>query len=308
MISVRKIRDLLLHEPVQPGRPSFVTAASGLVVIDHRFYVSPDDEHHLADFSLTCPLEPGHLLRVLPGDLPVEPKARKKAKPDFESLVRLPDREGELPVLLAVPSGSKPQRRVGVTVTLPARLPTRIRPVDYSPLFLALEREFPKLNLEGAALTSTHLKLFQRGNGKRKINAVIDVALPALLEDLARGQVTPRGVDQIRRYELGDLRGVRLTFTDATSAPDGETLFLAVAEATEDTYEDGPIAGSALGWMDRAGHVIRVEELSPGIKAEGVAVYSPPGAEVQVLLVTDDDDPARPSSLYAAPFRAARGK
>jgi hypothetical protein len=98
------------------------------------------------------------------------------------------------------------------------------------------------------------------------------------------------------------LNGVRLTFTDATALPDGGLLFLAVAEATESTYEDGAVEGSAVGWLDSDGSIVRIDPLSPSIKAEGIALYAPAGGTSRILLVTDDDDPSRPSSLYAALF------
>src|SRR5688572_22963595 len=110
MIHAKKLRQLDLAEPVQLGRPSYLSAASGLVHVGHRLYVVADDENHLAVFDDEGDA-PGSLVRIFEGDLPIEKKPRKKHKPDLESLVRITHPEhAPAGALLLVPSGSKKHR------------------------------------------------------------------------------------------------------------------------------------------------------------------------------------------------------
>jgi hypothetical protein len=59
------------------------------------------------------------------------------------------------------------------------------------------------------------------------------------------------------QYDLGHLKGVPLSFTDATVAPlpphaeegDSWVFYLAGAESTEDVVQDGPVTGNVLGVM-----------------------------------------------------------
>lgn len=118
MIATRKIRRLDLAEPVQAGRPSFLTAASGLVHAGNWLYVVADDENHLGIFKADSPA-PGTLLRVFDGDLPLEKKSRKKHKPDWEALVRIAHPvHAPTGALMLVPSGSKAHRNRGALIAL----------------------------------------------------------------------------------------------------------------------------------------------------------------------------------------------
>jgi hypothetical protein len=55
--------------------------------------------------------DPGHLHRVLPGDVPDTTDAREKAKPDLEALTALPPFESHPHgALLGLGSGSTPER------------------------------------------------------------------------------------------------------------------------------------------------------------------------------------------------------
>src|SRR5688572_23183189 len=113
-MKLSKVRDLTVDDASQPGRPSHVSAASGLVRVGNTLYVVADDELHLGVFPAGGHA-PGHLLRMRPGDLPGAPKARKKAKPDFEALAYLPALDQfSQGALLALGSGSRKGRCLGV--------------------------------------------------------------------------------------------------------------------------------------------------------------------------------------------------
>jgi hypothetical protein len=101
------------------------------------------------------------------------------------------------------------------------------------------------------------------------------------------------------QYELGQLGGVSLTFTDASAAPDGRVLFLATAEASPDTYRDGEVTGTVAGIIDgddvRYGWVVEPSGLRLARKAEGLVLEREDARRVYVAF--DPDDPTRPATL-----------
>ncbi len=253
----------------------YASAASGLVIQGDQFYIVADDE-----LSLYCyPLNghrPGVKMRLFPGELPEAPEERKRLKPDLEALVMVGNE------LLALPSGSKPNRTQGARISLKNN---SIRPFDLGAIITDLTQDFPELNLEGAVLCGERIRLFQRGNGERGENALIDLSLKAFLDGTTQEKI-------IRRVSLGHLGGVPLSFTDAV-AHGNSILFLAVAEASASTYFDGAFAGAVLGQMDLNGVIQAMDPLLMPSKPEGIAVR-----EGHAYLVSDDDDRHSPSKLW----------
>ncbi len=263
-----------------------ITSASGLVKIDDTFYCVADDELSLVSFS--GERESSLTLRPLfAGQLPQDPKERKKLKPDLEALVQL-----DYQLLLAVPSGSKKNRTRGALVDLGGAA----HEVDFSGLYNELEKEIHDLNIEGAVATETEIRLFQRGNGKARENAVIVL-------DRAKVQTDPgRSLKTILRSDLGVLNGVPLSFTDATLIKN-RLFFLAVAENTESTYDDGDFKGAVLGWLDEKGQVLFSEELLIPEKPEGLCFDA---VTSEFFVVTDADNPQKSSALYSFPLKSVR--
>ncbi len=305
LLVAKKIRDLCVQDDSRPGRPPFLSAASGLVRIGELLYVVADDELHLGVFRLGSD-EPGTLARLLPGKLPADPKSRKKEKPDHEALVLLDSRSlSDGRMLLAVPSGSKAHRSKGVLAGLDSQgaLTGERREADFALLFEKLRENLPELNIEGAVVTGDWLKLFQRGNGARGENAVIDLELVLVLDRLRNGAPLDASlIRSISRPQLGKLHGVSLSFTDATVLEDGCILFLAAAESGDDTYEDGACAGSTVGCLNADGMLEFLRELSPRVKAEGVTATLT-GDGIQLYFVNDEDDPNQPAGLYSCRIR-----
>ena len=254
MPRLHSLRTLTVARASQPGRPRHLSAASGLVAVGRYLYVIADDELHLGMFRARG-REPGTLIELHAGDLPLSKKERKRRKPDFESIVVLPRFEG-FPhgALLALGSGSRPRRRKGALIALDARgaVTGAPRVVDLSPMYGAIEPEFDEINIEGAFVSGDRLSLLQRGNKGDARNARIRVALPAVLDALSDGEPLPRAaLFDITPFELGAIAGVPLCFTDGAALGGGAFAFTAVAEDTEDSYADGACAGSAIGIIDR---------------------------------------------------------
>jgi hypothetical protein len=298
LIPLTKLRELDLASPPSAGRPAHLSAASGLARIGNSLYVVADDELHIGVFEMS-PGMPGRLLRMFSGELP-GPKAERKAhKPDLEALTVLPRSAGHPHgALLAIASGSTARRRKGALVTLDAQSnPSTVRECDLSGIFAALETQIPALNIEGAFVHGSELCLLQRGNRSAPQSGVLRYELAAFLESLESGALlAPRSFCAL---ELGAIDGVTLSPTDGAILPDGDFIFSAVAEDTKDSYRDGPCVGAALGIARPDGQVRSLWRLEHPHKVEGVDA-SVAGDIVQLLLVTDADDPAIAAGLYSA--------
>ncbi len=304
MLELKLERILDLQEPAAAGRPAYLSAASGLVRLGAHLYVVADDEHHLGVFPVAAET-PGVLLRLFAGDLPVKPRARKKAKPDLEALVHLPAFECyPHGALFALGSGSKAQRQTGALLKLNPQLEIEGAPrlIDLGPLHAVLADEFEDLNIEGAVSVEDSLRLLQRGNKGHRVSAVIEIELSAVLTALTRGDaLSAMPLRRIQRYDLGECNGVPLGFTDAATLPGGQMIFTAVAENSEDSYLDGECAGAALGLLDRQGQLIRIDALATTRKLEGISAWST-SQGVRFLAVTDADDETAPAQLWSGLF------
>jgi hypothetical protein len=300
MMRLTKIRELDLAPSGDAQAPSHLSAASGLVCPGASIYVVADDELHLGIFPATG-RAPGHLLRLFDGELPAEKAARKKQKPDLEAITPLPPfgpyTNG---ALLALGSGSKKNRCRGALLALDASgaIAGVPRVIDAAPLREDLDRRFPALNIEGAVAIGDELRLLQRANRKHPQNLIIRYPLAPVLKMFAAGDVigamAPSAVDAV---DLGEIGGVPLSFTDGASLPDGSMVFTAVAEDTEDTYNDGACLGAAIGVAAPDGTLRFLERCDECHKIEGVAVRVDNNV-IRLLLVTDADDPAIPAGLF----------
>lgn len=301
MLQPKKLRELDLDAPPQAGRAAHLSAASGLVRAGSYLYVIADDEHHLGVFE-SHSQAPGRLIRLIEGELPHDAAERKALKPDFETLVRLPAfgsySDG---ALFAMGSGSKPNRQTGALLALDAAgaILGAPRLIDLNALFAPVREPLRKLNVEGAVVAGDRLLLLQRGNKKKSQNACIEYSLPALLKELASsdalGKILPLA---IRQFDLGAIKGVPLCFSDAAVLPNNELIFTAIAENTEDSYNDGPCLGSAIGIIGREGQMEKLWSLEFPHKIEGIEAQVSNG-KIDLLLVTDADDANIPASLLS---------
>jgi hypothetical protein len=145
------------------------------------------------------------------------------------------------------------------------------------------------VNLEGGAIWRNSLRLFHRGAGLEP-SAVLDLNLSVL-------NGAPPHIISASPYNLGQLRGVPLHFTDATVLGD-RLAYLAVAEDTPNAIDDGPVVGAALGFLHgSSAYWTPILEASGDLstrKVEGIAMNPQSGV---VYGVTDPDDPDKPAEL-----------
>jgi hypothetical protein len=296
-LPLRRVRDLDLDVSTGDGRPN-LSAASGIVRRGSFAYVIGDDELFLAAFDLTGS-EPGTAHRVLEGELPAGEKQRKASKPDLEALTALPPMAGSPHGgLLGLGSGSGEGRDRGFFWALEPDGALHGEPVaiELAPLYERLRGEVGEVNVEGAAVLADRLWLFNRGNEEGSVNAVAEIEV----SDIERSVCGDRELDAeelaaVREYELGEVDGVRLCFSDASAPLENVIVFTASAEGES----DGDIHGSLLGTVDAGGEVRRLRSIDPRWKVEGVHAAVDAGV-VDLVFVCDQDDPDVPSPLLSA--------
>jgi hypothetical protein len=309
VLRLRRRRALDVDPRTHPRRQPHLSAASGLVRAGARCWVVADDEHHLGSFG-SDDGEPLALLRVVTGDLPLAKKARKKLKPDLETLLLLPPHAAwPAGALLALGSGGCPNRRRGVLLPL-AQDGSPVGPpqvLEFDALYAPLLDAFGSVNVEGGFVAGSELLLLQRGNDAGGVNAAVRYDAASLLDWLAalagaaaalpRLPPAPRAIVP---YALGAVAGVPLGFTDGAALPDGGWMFSAVAEATDDSYLDGPCAGSVIGFVGPDGLLGRMHLLEGAPKVEGLTGGVGADGRLHLLAVTDADDPELASQLLCA--------
>lgn len=319
---------LVYHEGenADDDRPGFVLAASGLVTLGEHLFVVQDNANWIAvvnpDDSVTAvPLPRG------PSGARIFSKARDNAgdKADLEACVIVRGDDGL--ELVAFGSGTAEARCWILRMKRPDQATSAdARPLgefdaeflDASVFYQSLMRErafcSESLNIEGAiTLDETRILLLQRGNAPPGEGEPVDATgeicwrlLSRHLEDPAN--IPPPPIENVIRYELGDLNGVRLTFSDAEYLGGGRILFSASAEHRGDG--DGEVEGSVLGVIDPSGETrwteVTCENGKPfKSKIEGLSrSINDPST---VRFVIDDDDETAPSEIFEAKLSPAFG-
>ena len=282
------------------GEQHDLLAASGVVRRGDFAYVIADDELDLAVFRISRE-EPGELRTVLSGDLPDDPAERKAAKPDLEALTALPPMPG-VPYggLLGLGSGSddagKRDRGFFWALGPDGSLEGEPRTLDLSPLYEMLRGELGGLNVEGAAILGERVWLFHRGNESEAGNVVAELSLSDLSGSIAGDlDLDVEELRELRSYELGEMDGVPLCFSDATALSEELICFTASAEGGE----DGDIRGSVVGTISNDGEVRRLRTIDRRWKVEGVHAAIDTGV-IDFVFVCDQDADDEPSPLLTA--------
>lgn len=146
--------------------------------------------------------------------------------------------------------------------------------------------EEDELNIEGAICIHKTMLLFQRGNGANGKNGIFIV--PDNPEQ-------PQGFVTVK---LPKISNVEFTFTDAILV-DNFIYFLASAEDTISTYEDGEVLGSLIGKMNaETFEILETQIISNSHKFEGITLYKNDENEINFLLCEDTDTDILESKIY----------
>lgn len=243
-------------------------------------------------------------------------RGNKMQKLDLEASCVIRDQGRE--VLVAWGSGSHAVRERIVVLERGALSP---RIVDGSRLYAALRgcAEFAgsELNIEGAVCVGgDRVRFFQRGNGAPRgalvpVNATIDVDARALLAWLDDPREYLPSFESVVQWDLGVIRDVGLSFTDACGFEDG-VVYVAAAEASPNAIDDGEVVGVVFGWIPEDGEArwtpILEADGSPFLgKAEGIA-WMPSHEGRRAMIVLDHDNPDIASDLCDLSIRGLKAE
>ena len=244
---------------------------------------------------------------MLPGERTDSAHERKAAKPDLEVLTVLPPFESHpYGALLGLGSGSTPERDRGFAWGLAADGSLHGEPLqlDLAPLYSLLREHMEALNVEGAAVMGDELWLLQRGNSEEGLNLVVSLELSEVLDSLLRDRTL--AAPELRgmlAFDLGELEGSALTFSDASPLGGDLLVFTASAEDSPARTTTARSSGRWSGTIDRGGEVRRLRTIDRNHKVEGVHAALDTGV-VTMTFVCDQDDPEIPSPLLSATMTA----
>ncbi|MFL9843703.1 DUF6929 family protein [Flavobacterium rhizosphaerae] len=253
-----------------------ISAASGLFYTNNALYITSDNSHILYEYHTdTQKLDKTALVAdTYTGPLENIPK---KDKPDYEALAV----HGNDMYLFG--SGSTENRMlIGHVDYTTKKVYPNIEAID---LYMVMQ-DFAELapedfNIEAAVNDGDTWYLFNRGNGPKQQNIVYTLT----------GDISDTAFQIIyNEIKLPKINGTRPGFTDAVKVAD-KLYFIAAAEKTTSTYEDGTITGTLMGRIDietmKVDFTIKISDTK---KFEGITLYKDNRDSLEFLLCEDGDN------------------
>ena len=254
-----------------------IGSASGLIYKDNSLFVISDNSSYLYEYHIQeKELSRINLFKNNQESIP------KKDKYDFESII-LKDNQLHL-----LGSGSTFKREKRITYNLETK---ETAENDLSKLYQNLRQTASiadeELNIEGAIFYNEKWYLFQRGNGANSRNGIFKTKS---LQTEFQTEFIP--------IQLPKIKHIETSFTDAILVED-KIYFLATAENTISTYDDGEIFGSIIGRMNSTTFEIEfTQKISDTQKFEGLTLYKKTETEIQFLLCEDTDSDVLETNIY----------
>lgn len=209
----------------------------------------------------------------------------KKDKLDFEAVTQFDNK------IYVFGSGSTDKRMQMITVD--ATTKKVLDSIDLSNLYAAMQ-SFAEIkpedfNIEGVTYNGENWFLFNRGNGTNGQNVVFTIGGANLTDDFSV---------VFNKIKLPKIKGVRATFTDAVLV-DNKIYFLATAEDTVNTYDDGEVLGSLIGRMDATTMKVDfTKKITDSHKLEGIALAKKSEKEMEFMLCEDNDTELLESNIF----------
>ena len=255
-----------------------IGSASGLVYKENSLFIISDNGSFLYQYDI-----PENKLTRIPLVKNAQENIPKKDKFDFESITLKGNK------LHIFGSGSTSKREKEIIYNLENLL---IEEKDLSKLYKKIKQTTSisdeNLNIEGALFYSEKWHLFQRGNGANSRNGI------AILDENLNKNDTIKFIP----IQLPKIKNIETTFTDAILVED-KIYFLATAEDTASTYEDGEILGSIIGRIDTQTMKIDfTQKISDIHKFEGLTFYNKTEDKIEFLLCEDNDTEVLETTIY----------
>jgi hypothetical protein len=255
-------------------------AASGLFLKDNALHLIGDNSTYFYEYKLSS----SALKRYALSESPAE-NIEKKFKPDFEALAFYGDS------FYLFGSGSTQNRTQ--MVQLNAQSKAKTAAIDLSALYKNMQAlaglDAESFNIEGVVHTADTWYFFNRGNGLSSKNIVFIIR---------GGDLSGNTAITFTELKLPGIKSVPAGFTDAIAVGD-KLYFLAAAENTSSTYNDGEVLGSIIGCIDpQTMKVVFTKEISDRHKFEGLTLQYNRPDEISFLLCEDNDSDQLQTSIY----------
>lgn len=272
---------------------SGIGAASGIVNLNDSLYIISDSSGFLYQYILES-----HQLVKHPLQENASENNIKSQKSDFESISL---KENELHIF---GSGSTSNRNKNIVFNIENH---QIQEKDLTNLYLNIKKSASisneELNIEGSFFYNEKLYLFQRGNGENGKNGIA-IINQNYQKEIVQSQTEPVVCQtepvEVRfiNIKLPKIKHVETSFTDAILV-EKTIYFLAAAEDTKSTYDDGEVLGSILGCMNLETFEINYTiQISNSHKFEGLTLFEETNSEIIFLLCEDNDTETLETTIY----------
>ena len=257
-----------------------IGSASGLICKDNSLLIIGDNSGFLYEYQMDSKNLKRHPLL----ENPIE-NTLKKDKADFEAITQF----GDSIYIFGSGSTEKRNKMIQVNATDKKIIATN----DLSDLYAVMQNfgdiEPEDFNLEGAIYNGESWFLLNRGNGSSHKNVIFTIEGKNLTNDF-----TILSND----YKLPKIKGVRSSFTDGIIVGDS-IYFLATAEDTESTYDDGEVLGSFIGSINlKTMKIDFTQKISSSHKFEGLTLFTNSKEKIEFLLCEDKDTEVLETEIY----------
>ncbi|MFI0490655.1 DUF6929 family protein [Flavobacterium sp.] len=258
---------------------SGIGSASGIVYKENSLFIISDNSSFLYQYHI----QEKELTRIKLFENSQE-NIPKKEKYDFESI----SLKGNKLHILGSGSTSKREKRISYHLETAA-----IKEKDITKLYRKLKKTAnisdEDLNIEGSLFHNEKWYLFQRGNSANSQNGIFSVDTFSKKDDSEPNFTT---------IQLPKIKHIETSFTDAILVED-KIYFLATAEDTTSTYNDGEILGSIIGRIDiQSMQIDFTIKISDTQKFEGLTLFNKTEDAIEFLLCEDNDTEELQSSIY----------
>ena len=254
-----------------------ISSASSLVYNDEFLYIISDSSTYLYKYHM--PEDKLYKIALVKN---AQENIPKKQKLDFES-ISLKGND-----LLILGSGSTANRNLFLKYDI---ITENIVEKSFADLYKKIKEETgikdDEFNIEGLMATNKTMYFLQRGNGSNSKNGII---YSNITEINSKFKFVP--------IELPKIKNIETTFTDAILI-DNTIYFLATAEDTNSTYDDGEILGGIIGSINLETMTVNfTEKITDDKKLEGITLFKQTDDQIEFLLCEDNDTEELISNIY----------
>ncbi|WP_177764802.1 DUF6929 family protein [Flavobacterium sp. I3-2] len=208
----------------------------------------------------------------------------KKDKLDFESMI---DSDKSTYIF---GSGSNPNREKAVYIN---KDKNTVETLNLNYLFDSMksfaEISENDLNIEGVAYANNEWYFLNRGNGPGNKNIIFTVQGNNLVDDFNLF---------FNEFELPEINKIKTGFSDGIVIKN-KLYFIATAENSDSTYNDGKIEGTLFGCINLKKMKLEYTQIiSTENKFEGITLYELKGKNAVFLLGEDEDNENNQTDIY----------